>query len=254
MAIATDLLVKLREALAEALILEWERAFTFVLRQLVTKAAGDSYQPDPDEIADAVNAYDWTDLGTQLQQDAIIQPLASSYTDGAHQVQVSIGLVWNLKNQRAIEYARRRAAELVGMRYVPGRGDSYSLLPNPQAKWRITDTLRDGMRDLITNALETSGVSYQDLKQDLEQQPGWNNLFGEYRAEMIARTELAIASNQGTVGAFDNAGVAQVRVLDNPECPICGPFADTIQTLAWARDNPIGHPNCIRAFNAVLPE
>jgi len=174
----------------------------------------------------------------------ILAALSSGYSNGA----ATFSVAWNPRPQNAIDYARARAAEMVGMRLLPnGR-----LVPNPNPKWSIQDSTRDMLRQLTEQALEGENASTpRDLKALIEQLPAFAAIFGEYRAEMIARSELMMANNSGNLDMMESTGVPMVYVLDNAQCKICGPVAGTTQTLEWARDNLLGHPNCQRAFNAV---
>jgi hypothetical protein len=68
------------------------------------------------------------------------------------------------------------------------------------------------------------------------------------RSQTIARTESATAYNLGSLMAYEDADVGEVLVLDGEGDEVCASVNGTIQTLEWARDNPIGHPGCTRAF------
>jgi hypothetical protein len=92
------------------------------------------------------------------------------------------------------------------------------------------------------------GTSYRDLKRAIEAHSAFGGLFGEYRAELIARAETAMAANAGATDLYAGHGLTSFYVIDNPECPVCAPVAGTLQSLAWCRANPIGHPNCVRSF------
>jgi HK97 family phage portal protein len=72
------------------------------------------------------------------------------------------------------------------------------------------------------------------------------------RAKTIARTEIATAQNTATAARYKAAGVAHVIVQDGDEDELCAPFSGTTQTIDWALDNPIAHPNCTRAYSAII--
>lgn len=96
--------------------------------------------------------------------------------------------------------------------------------------WSVDDLVEHGLRDLIEE-------TYRN------------------RARTIARTEIGTAQNNGTVLRYGRAGVKFVEVFDNGfdnSDPECKRLAGTIQTLEWARANPLQHPNCVRAFGAVF--
>lgn len=51
-------------------------------------------------------------------------------------------------NTVAQEYARGRAAELVGMK----RDVEGNLVPNPDARWAVSDTTREKIREIVSDA------------------------------------------------------------------------------------------------------
>jgi len=72
------------------------------------------------------------------------------------------------------------------------------------------------------------------------------------RSRAIARTEIAHSQNASTAARYRGAGVTEVIVRDGDDDELCAPYSDTTQSLDWALDNPIAHPNCTRAFAAVI--
>jgi hypothetical protein len=245
MALAPWVLGRLRRSLAEVLYDWWER----LMGWFADRTAPD----DPDvltrDVAAAVTAT-LPAAAQALQTEGVVQPLADGYGDGrdrARERLVEMGIGWRRSPPEAIAYARARAAEMVGMRRLP----TGLLVPNPDARWRIDETTRAELQQMIVRAVTEEGVGYRDLAAWIAALPAFSGVFGAVRAEMIARTELALAANAGAVEQYAAADVAQVEVLDNPLCPICGPVAGTIQSLDWARENPLGHPHCIRSFAAV---
>lgn len=240
-----ETVIALRDAIADVLLAEFERIMGYLTRRLAKDIA--------DDVDAALGDYDWHDFGETLQQPDVLQPLQHAYLAGANRAQVELGLIWGLRDPRALAYARDRAAELAGMRRLPdGR-----LVPNPSARWSLAETTRATLRDLVVDLLE-AGTSWRDLKTAIEALPAFTGLFGEYRAEMIARTEVALAANHGALDGYAAAGVDRVRVIDGAECG--WRFHDdpdkadgTIRTVAEAREHPIAHPHCVRAFTAYRP-
>ena len=73
------------------------------------------------------------------------------------------------------------------------------------------------------------------------------------RAETIARTEIGTAQQVTTYHRYKFSGADGVIVFDNGfdnSHPTCTQLDGTVQTLDWAKDNPLQHPNCVRAFGA----
>lgn len=133
-------------------------------------------------------------------------------------------------NAKAVEWAEGRAAELVTA---------------------IDETTRDRLQDLTVRALE-GGWSNDELAAQIED----GDLFSEYRAEMIARTETAFADVQGNMAGWRETGVvesvqwimAQDEVCDDCQSlngqvvPLDGGIfqAESGETI----DGPPLHPNC----------
>jgi len=173
-------------------------------------------------------------------------PLADAYLDaetlaeGETQLEGSFALT----SEQAVKYAQGRAAELVGMR----RLDSGELVPNPRAKWSVPQTTRDRLRAEIQDALK-AGLTETELRKRIESDEIWN-----WRADMIARTEVALALNSGSTDVYKAAGVEQVIVIDGPGCLEDGhdDSEDGVDGEVWPVDKsyeyPLGHPNCRRGF------
>lgn len=193
----------------------------------------------------------WEDLYAALLQ---------AITEGGHAAAVGAGLVFDQPPTAAVDWAAARAAELVGKRVV-GRDAAGNpiLADNPNAEYAITDTLRDAARQKVEQAV-AEGWGASALKSELE------DVFGSWRAETIARTETAIAYNEGASAVYLDAGVDLVEILDGPGCLPDGhddgadeatgtpgqlePDAQAdgqIWDLATWQAHLIGHPNCVRA-------
>lgn len=118
---------------------------------------------------------------------------------------------------------------------------------------QITDTTRSALQDLLTHAYD-EGWSIGQLVSGVGDTPGLRSLVTETyhnRGRTIARTELGTAQQSAAVARYNGAGVRRVQVLDNGfdnSDPVCVELNGTIQTLDWATDNLLQHPNCVRAF------
>lgn len=127
---------------------------------------------------------------------------SSGVTKGALELSYSDGGGIASANQSAILYAKKRAAEMVGMKVVDG-----SLVENPNAKWAISDTTRADLQRIIKNAFEQE----TDLS-DVISQIGSAGAFSEQRAEMIARTEVSMAQNRGNYDIWKQTGVVDKMI------------------------------------------
>lgn len=121
----------------------------------------------------------------------------------------------------------------------------------------INDTTKDAVRELLQRASE-AGWSVDQIVRGADGQPGLRSVVQETykdRARTIARTELGTAQQTAAAARYEQAGVEKVLVLDNgfeDSDPVCQELGNggqgTVKTLAWARQNPLQHPNCVRAF------
>ncbi len=118
---------------------------------------------------------------------------------------------------------------------------------------QINATTLQALRDVLQYGAE-QGWSIGQLIRGTDDQPGIRAVITEtykHRAKTIARTELGTAQQQCAVNRYKAAGITSVYVYDNgvdDSDPRCTELNGTIQTLAWARANPLQHPNCLRCF------
>lgn len=133
--------------------------------------------------------------------------IAEAFRTNAKQAVIDVGVdssvdITNLLDERALAYADSRAAELVGMKHdKKGR-----LITNPNPKYAISDSTREGVNELVSNAVE-EGWSAQDLANELLD--SWE--FSASRAETIARTELAFAHTNGNMAGWQESGVVEKK-------------------------------------------
>jgi phage portal protein BeeE len=111
----------------------------------------------------------------------------------------------------------------------------------------ITEATREALQRVLSAGAE-AGESTSDLAKRVravveESYAG--------RGRTIARTELAYAQTDAALSRYDRAGVDRVVVLDGGSADSdedCNALDGQIKSLAWAAENPLGHPNCTRCF------
>lgn len=183
-----------------------------------------------DELVDTaeIALYDAADTGQALVFAALDMPTSGDLFD-----QVDEG---------SVAYARDRAAEMVGMKWVDGE-----LVANPSAEWAITDTTRANIQKLVSGALE-NGVSVPDLKLQIQEMTD----FSEDRSEMIAETEIGNAHVQSAYNAAQKLGGTTKEWLesdDENECEECSDYAD-LGPVPFEYEyepgllSPLAHPRC----------
>ena len=111
----------------------------------------------------------------------------------------------------ALKFAREQAAEMVGMKW-----DGDKLIPNPDAKWQISDMARDAIRRDVAKAFEEGWTPNQ-----LAEKLAMDHAFSPARALMIARDQIALAQEAGSFAYFKAAGVTGKKWVALDACPIC---------------------------------
>lgn len=117
----------------------------------------------------------------------------------------------------------------------------------------IGEATRTALADLLQYGA-AQGWELPDLIAGDDTRPGLGALIAQTyagRHAAIARTELGTAQQIAATARYEAAGVARVRVLDNGQDDpddACSQLNGTMQTLAWAKANLLGHPNCTRCF------
>ena len=181
-------------------------------------------------LADAL-----ADIFTDLVKDAGAQALT--------QIDMNTPEMLALVNERAVEWAREHAAELVGKKWVNGK-----LVDNPNAAYRIDQVTRDGVQSLVAQAID-GGWSNDRLATALKD----SYAFSASRAELIAVTETAFADVAGNMIAYEASGVVVGKrwIVGSAEklCEVCAenaaqgviPFD---KAFASGRLAPPAHPRC----------
>ena len=234
------------------------------IQQEVNDTLGDMRDRVPGEAADAFEANDnATEAMDSINLDAFDDLATGAIPTALHDVYVNAGqkaldtlqvddtAIVDLFNKRAADYARERGAELVGKRWV-----NDVLVDNPDARWCISQTTRDGLRDMIVKSYEDGKTPVQLAKQIED-----SYLFSESRSQMIASTETAKASVQGTLGAWQESGVVKGKAWqmsndhdqddecnDNEDAGVIGLDED----FPSGDDGPPAHPRCMCAVYASL--
>ena len=151
----------------------------------------------------AVIVGEMEDLLKQIYEDGGIEALAQlKIAAGNSASQIDVDQTLSQVNEKALEYASQRSAELVGMK----RDESGELIPNPDAQWQITESTREMLRSDVARALE-EGMSNDQLADLIAE----NYAFSDERAEMIARTETAFADVAGNLSAYKESGLAVAK-------------------------------------------
>jgi hypothetical protein len=227
----------------------------------VGKAADDDPDEKQQELADKIaEALDLSDMAIVSVMDAIGVDLAEVAKDAASEAIAQIGpdnadQLTNQVYDEAVDWARERAAELVGMRWSEAAG---TYIENPNAEYAITDTTREAIRAIIANGLEDN-IGIDGIAQAIEDWTG----FSEDRADLIANTEVRAANSEASVAGYkaasDSTGLHVMKewLVAEEACDICQENADEgpieLDDDFPSDDNaPPGHPNCRCAVSPVV--
>lgn len=191
---------------------------------------------------------DWSDLPDKVEP--LIEGTYKHVGDKAYK-QTGASGAFNRLNETAAQYARRRAAEMVGKKWVDGK-----LVDNPNAEMAISEATRESLRELAESAFR-DGLTPDQLSDQIEEMSD----FTEARADSIADTELANVQSAAAMDGWKESGVVSKKrwlLAQNP-CAICGENAAAgeiplTRAFPSGHQQPTAHPGCHCDMAAVLDE
>jgi hypothetical protein len=212
---------------------------------------------DDEQIIDAVMAAISLE-GLDVLIDATYDDLLSMAEDTAQVVLAQIGVsdrseLVDRVNERAVQYARQRSAELVGKRVL----EDGTIIDNPDARWAITESTRTMIRDTISGGL-ADNLGSEAIVGALQD----SYAFSPERAEMVSRTEIAMANSDSAMtsmreAAADGVSLMKEWILGPEPCEICQENAADGQialedTFSSGDDTVPAHPNCECAVVGIV--
>lgn len=142
-------------------------------------------------------AKEW-DLTPDEVEELYAQAALGGASLGSLQVSITDRGMLDKVNTVAANWARDRAAELVGKRRLADG----SLIENPDARWAITQSTRDALQTIISNVFKMDSPTMPDVERFIQTA----GIFSDKRASMIARTEVSLAQTQGNLTAWKVSG------------------------------------------------
>lgn len=176
-------------------------------------------------------AYPW---GTEILDmvNPTAEQLAAAWEESYRaQAEVRIETGFEVPADRASTWATGRAGELVT---------------------GVDQTTRDRIGEIVARALADPNVTQADIERAIRAE---FSEFSAYRAEMIARTEIAIAANNGDLALYRDIGIDYVEVVDGVDFDIeCADANSSVWSADYAAVNATQHPNCSRIFSPLSTE
>lgn len=193
---------------------------------------------DPDALVDKIMELLQGEF--QTISESAVNPLQNAVASGLVQADVSDPNMLAKVDVIARDWAQNRAAEMVGM--IPD--DAGTLVANPDAKWAITDTTREAIKRIVTEAFADPNTTMESITQAIDD----SGIFSAERAAMIALTEVSTAQMQGTISIWQDSGMVEsvdvMLSVENP-CDECKEIADAgPYTLDEIGPEFPFHPNC----------
>lgn len=195
-----------------------ERKFT----KLLAKATEDDIRSFADAVLASIQS-EFQDVPLEVQSD-LESAMLSGIGQGSLQLEFSSAGLISSANTIAQDYALERSAELVGMK----RDAEGNLIPNPDARWAITDTTRDRIREIVADSFSEE-TPIEEIKaaiqEALEEEAVGNGIFSEARAALIAQTEVSNAQAGGNFTVWRESGVVEklkwLTSEDELVCTVC---------------------------------
>ncbi len=244
---------KIQHAISKVFRKQKERAIAEagrLAKARIWKADDDSSDYDPSSYADSIYeeiTSDWYDVPAQVRP-SLEEAILSGINNGMLQLSLHDTKLISEANQIAMDYARDRAAELVGMKY----DNEGNLVQNPDAEWAISDTTRDKIKRIVEQAFEgETKISDVAAKIQTALQEDDASIFSDDRATMIAKTEVSNAQGGGNFQVWKKSGmVKSVRwtVSADEPCDDCADNEDVVVDLGELFPSgdvmPPAHPSC----------
>lgn len=239
-----------RKHLAASIQKVFDRQFTrlkeILKERWPIKKAGESddeFESILQEVTSAISVY-FQQLPVEATE-SLDDAIKAGVSKGIAELGITDAQLINKVNRIARDWANSRAAEMVGMRYAADGG----LVVNPNAKWVIGETTRLRLRNIIRETF-TDNTPLDDVITRVQQA----GLFEGWRAEMIARTEVAHAQAHGNLEVWKNTGAVETSQWflseDHDDSLGCecedndGEIVKVGESFPSGDDCPPAHPNC----------
>jgi hypothetical protein len=177
----------------------------------------------------AVDAFDWATWSSTVLGPGYRTTTANLVQAVGKRQAKRLGGSWNPKDP----YTSQFMTEYVGERIT-----------------QLTDTTVAKVRSVVQQAWEASdGLTTVELGKQIQiAVEALGDEMARSRANTIARTETAIVENNASVLGIRQNGGDRVDVFDGTDDEVCAAANGQVWTIEQALADPVGHPNCVRAF------
>lgn len=227
------------------------------VKQLLKSRKRSLLKGEDDDLADEINKAleeEWKNLPAQVR-DPLETAVYSGLQAGFIQLQIQDTKLIRSANTIAADYARERAAELVGMSF----DEEGNLVENPDAEWAISDTTREKIKEIVAEGFEGETdvkIIADRISTALEEDDA--GIFSLDRARTIANTEVAHAQAGANFRVWQESGMVETvkwTVSADEPCEDCADNEDEVRDLGDAFPTgdimPPVHPNCRCVLVAV---
>jgi len=220
-----------------------------VYASLLAKAVAEDARAFADAVIAAIEK-DFESLPVNIR-GSLESARLSGIGQGMVQTDIGNAALLSTVNAAAQEYATERSAEMIGMR----RDLEGNLIENPDARWAISDTTRDRIREIVRKAF-TEQTDLADIADAIEQalaaEAEGAGIFSPERARLIAETEVANAQTGGNYAVWEKSNVVlSTRWLtseDENVCAVCDGNDNQVRAIGVKFPSgdlyPGAHPRC----------
>lgn len=174
-----------------------------------------------------------------ITEPLLAEAALKGVADGAAQAGAFVG--FREVQDQARAWAKERAAEMVGKKYVDGQ-----LVDNPDARYAISDTTREELHRIFSEEANLAPADFLKAIQNA-------GTFSEDRARLIAKTELKTIGQRSQYEGWRKSGkVSMVKWHLSSvgiHCPLCianaeqGPVPLN-KAFSSGHEAPPAHPRC----------
>lgn len=166
--------------------------------------------------------------------------------DETEAVNASISLITPFIKQY-IETSGKHAADLVGGDFDP-ETDTLTKFVEKRSQY-FADTINGTTKEALLGSIKEGLDNGEDLNQIQDRISTVYEIAKGSRTQMIARTEISAASNQGAIGAYTQAGISQMQwVVVDPSDEDCIENDGVVENIGdpfpSGDTEPPVHPNC----------